>query len=276
MIRTLPIKQAFVLMLALFVLSACGAMEWPPPDDGPRSSNRPQATGKSPSAFVNATAVIVGKGDTVYGLSKRHRVSARALIDANNLRAPYVLSPGQRLILPRAREYVVQKGDYLGVIAQKTKADMYAIARLNALKPPYTIYVGQRLVLPNASRTAPVSVPVAEAPPPKRSSITARSPARPKSVPAPPTRTGKGFAWPLRGRVLSNYGGKSAGLKNDGINIAAPRGAPRSITGLGRGSTRSEVAAASCATSCAASCAATSCTSCVASCAVTGCAVKAV
>ena len=219
-------KQASVLIIALFVLSACGWAEWPPPEDGPRSSNRPQTSGASSTSFVNANAVIVGKGDTLYGLSKRHRISARAIIDANNLHAPYVLLPGQRLILPRGREYVVKKGDYLSGIAQKYNADMYSIARLNNLKPPYTIYVGQHLTLPNAGRTQPVEVPVAEAPPPKRSSITARSPARPKTVPPPPVQSGEGFLWPVRGKLLSSYGGKSQGLKNDGINIAAPRGAP--------------------------------------------------
>ncbi len=227
MIRTLPSKQAFFLFVLLFALSACGGLEWPPPpDDEPRASNRPQTTGATSSAFANVNAVIVGKGDTIYGLSKRHRVSPRAIIDANNLRAPYILKQGQRLVLPRVREYAVRKGDSLSVIARIYDADMYAIARLNGLRPPYTIYVGQRLVLPNINRTRPVSVPVAKAPPPKRSSITARSSAQPKSVPAPPTRSGKGFTWPVRGKVLSSYGGKSAGLKNDGINIAAPRGAP--------------------------------------------------
>ena len=35
---------------------------------------------------------------------------------------------------------------------------------------------------------------------------------------------GQGFLWPLRGKVLSRYGSKQGGLRNDGINIAAPRG----------------------------------------------------
>jgi murein DD-endopeptidase MepM/ murein hydrolase activator NlpD len=34
------------------------------------------------------------------------------------------------------------------------------------------------------------------------------------------------LAWPVQGSVLSTYGPKSNGLKNDGINIGAPRGAP--------------------------------------------------
>ncbi|NQU57596.1 MAG: M23 family metallopeptidase [Rhodospirillales bacterium] len=221
--RTL--KQSSVLLIALFALSACGWAEWPPPDDGPRATNRPQTTSGSSNAFVNADAVIVGKGDTVYGLSKRHRVSARAIIEANSLKAPYVLKTGQRLVLPRARDYVVVRGDSLSAIAASQNVDMYAIARLNGLKPPYTINIGQRLVLPATSRVRLVSIPTTEAPAAKRTSLSTKARPKQKTVEAPPARTGKGFLWPLRGKIVSTYGGKSQGLKNDGINIAAPRGA---------------------------------------------------
>jgi murein DD-endopeptidase MepM/ murein hydrolase activator NlpD len=37
--------------------------------------------------------------------------------------------------------------------------------------------------------------------------------------------TGK-FGWPMRGRIISEYGPLPNGQKNDGINIAAPMGAP--------------------------------------------------
>ena len=84
--------------------------------------------------FVNVMSVTVGKGDTVYGLSRRHRVSARAIIDANNLSAPYVISRGQSLILPRTRDYVVKRGDSISSIASKYNENTYAIARLNVLR----------------------------------------------------------------------------------------------------------------------------------------------
>ena len=34
------------------------------------------------------------------------------------------------------------------------------------------------------------------------------------------------FQWPVRGKVLSKFGPQSGGAKNDGIDIAAPSGAP--------------------------------------------------
>jgi len=45
----------------------------------------------------------------------------------------------------------------------------------------------------------------------------------PAKLVAPP-RAGGRFAWPVAGRVISAYGAKGKGLRNDGINIAAKRG----------------------------------------------------
>jgi murein DD-endopeptidase MepM/ murein hydrolase activator NlpD len=226
MIRILPIENVLFLSVMLMLLGACGWAEWPPQNNKPRASNQPERMGHSSSAFVNVMEVTVVKGDTVFGLSRRHRVSARAIIDANNLRAPYVISRGQRLILPRARDYVVKRGDSISSIASKHNENTYAIARLNVLRPPYTIYVGQNLFLPNLSGSRLDPKPTAKiATSESRLKIT-RASRKAKAVPAPPAITGKGFLWPVKGKVLSSYGGKSAGLQNDGINISAPRGAP--------------------------------------------------
>lgn len=43
----------------------------------------------------------------------------------------------------------------------------------------------------------------------------------------PAAGTGKGaFVWPVQGKVIGAFGSSNEGLKNDGINIAAPSGAP--------------------------------------------------
>ncbi len=41
-----------------------------------------------------------------------------------------------------------------------------------------------------------------------------------------PPRDDGGFIWPVNGRVLSSFGAKASALHNDGLNIAAPMGAP--------------------------------------------------
>lgn len=196
------------------------------------SGNRPRLAAppgaSSDNAFVNASAVIVGKGDTVYALAQRHNVPIRAIIDANHLTPPYSLQVGQRIVLPRGRQHVVQRGDTLSKIAARYDVDMYQMARANGLNPPYVIYPGQRLILPGAAylpRSEPAPLPPIERTTASKP-VEAKVAPRPKAVPEPPAAADDGFAWPLRGKVLSGFGPKEAGLHNDGINIAAPRGAP--------------------------------------------------
>jgi murein DD-endopeptidase MepM/ murein hydrolase activator NlpD len=62
---------------------------------------------------------------------------------------------------------------------------------------------------------APAAMPVIAAP----ASMAA-------AVPAPPPRSASGFLMPVEGRVIASFGPQAGGLSNDGINIAAPKGAP--------------------------------------------------
>ena len=104
--------------------------------------------------------MVVRKGDSVYALSRRHRVGVRSLIDANRLKPPYLLKVGQRLELPKPRDHVVAKGDTLNGISRRYGVGAYALARTNGLKSPYTIRVGQRLRLPDGpAATAAASPP---------------------------------------------------------------------------------------------------------------------
>ena len=220
---------------ALLVLSACGGLEFSSTAQGPQVANRPYGN----DAFINATAVKVGKGDTVYSIARRHKLSPRAIIDANNLRPPYELQVGQRLVLPQGRIHTVQSGEYLSLIAKRYNADTYALARINGIRSPYTIYPGQRLRIPRTGGEGDVQV--ASAPPttspqpsaPRAAPATKVTPTRPTAtaqpktkVPEPPQRSGGKFAWPVKGKIVSSYGAKAKGLQNDGINIAAPKGTP--------------------------------------------------
>lgn len=260
-----PLARLVPLLVLTALMTACGYAEWPPRSDVRRDVEGDRQPSSDATAFRAATAVTVGKGDSVYALSRRHRVSMRAIIEANNLRPPFHLRVGQRIVLPRQPEHLVEKGDTLSQIAHQRNIGMYDLARVNALRPPYTIYVGQRLRLPrgavtsgassvsvtSASETKTVSVsPDAGKQPTKAKALPplsrktpdwakkqpamkrpVRTAVRPRRVAAgpvskPPPRAGKGFQWPVRGRVISSFGSKAKGLRNDGINIAAARGTP--------------------------------------------------
>lgn len=69
----------------------------PPP--APRHSARVEPT---PVAAPSAGTIEVQRGDTLYGISKRYKVSISELMRINNLDKP-MIKPGQRLALPATR-----------------------------------------------------------------------------------------------------------------------------------------------------------------------------
>ena len=266
------IRQSRVLLgnvAVAVVLAGCAAPDWPLQTQVRKDMRGDEQTQQNAVAFQRASAVVVGKGDSVYILSRRHGVSMRAIILANNLQPPFLLRVGQRVVLPRAPSYTVKRGDTLSEIAETLGVGMYELARLNKLKPPYTIFPDQRLRLPasvsvtsiaeevpaasdtanvktvsvspnagqmpaNASptqplRTKPPAWATARRKPMNKGAqvpVSVRPSISFRRIPKPAPRAGKGFQWPVQGRVVSTFGAKSKGLRNDGINIAAPRGAP--------------------------------------------------
>ena len=262
-------------LLAALLAGGCGWAEWPAPSSRIRAVHpsrgvvqavpapRPgqQATDGSDLMFVGADSVTVGPGDTVYGISQRHRVSQRALIEINQLVPPYQLVPGQRLVLPRERVHTVTRGDTLYGISRRFDVDMYELAQANRLTPPYAIQVGQDLRIPSVPQSAspPPSSPsspsgtaglqVEELAPPapptpdrQEPALTMVTPEPPQSAAPPPSSPpaqqitpplppapvvkGDGFIWPTRGHVILDFGPKAKGLHNDGVNIEAPIGTP--------------------------------------------------
>lgn len=189
--------------------------------------------------------VTVRQNDTLYAISRRQGVSLRALIAANNLQPPYLIVPGQTLVLPRARLHTVAKGDTVFSISRRYDVNMSHLARINRLGPPFTIAVGQQLVIPgpgdqagtmiakaspglatNSSANARATAPKATAANSPRQAQKPQRVARKQPVPAPPPRSGKSFSWPVQGKIISGFGPKQGGYHNDGINIATSAGTP--------------------------------------------------
>jgi murein DD-endopeptidase MepM/ murein hydrolase activator NlpD len=151
--------------LSLAVLAACDTTEPPRP-----------TVSQAP-----ANSIFVSRGETLYDVAKRYNVSTRDLIEANGLKPPYVLRPGQRLVLPVPRQYVVKAGDTLYGVSRQYNLDIKEIVRLNNIAPPYMIRVGQTLRLPSASGR-PAGPPATQlaavaGPPAARASAPERKPA---------------------------------------------------------------------------------------------------
>lgn len=134
--------------------------------------------------------------------------------------------------------YTVVAGDTLNAIARRNGTTTEAIKRANGLDGGM-IRIGQKLIIPGPGASP---AQVAAATDPTRTASVA--PARPAGY-TPPTRSGSvqqaslestapapdstgigKMRWPVRGRVISQYGSSSNGKKNDGIDIAVPSGTP--------------------------------------------------
>jgi murein DD-endopeptidase MepM/ murein hydrolase activator NlpD len=259
--------RKYIVIGAAVILTGCSNLQWPPPSQSSGQRVAPTVsrptTPVSQRADIPASGVIrVRNGDTLFIISRRYGVSARGIIEANDLTPPYRLQRGESLILPRPRLHRIVSGDSLYKISRRYGVDAYELARLNYLRPPYRIYVGQQLVLPSsgasdmpeekvAAKRKPVkketlpsvkenAAPVPEIPTPSRKPTTKAPPKRSKftatarkTIPVPRVKTSGRFNWPVRGRLLSIYGSKGEGLHNDGINIAAPHGASVRAAGSG-------------------------------------------
>ena len=216
----------------LIGVSGCGWAEWPPPDRAPRLASGPVApptASASDSLFVGADAVVVAKGDTVYEISRRHRVPMRAIIEANRLRPPYVLHVGQRIVLPRNMVHEVVKGDTLYGISRRYGVDTYALARANGMRDP------MRSAWASASWSRRRSVRVrmgarrlgAEIRRPARRGRAGRGCGAAEALGAGARAADWGRKWVLLARERKRrleFRTKGEGASNDGINIAAPLG----------------------------------------------------
>ena len=242
-------RLGLVAFLMLF-LAACGQQR-----HGGQAPMINGGTGerveRAPVAVDRPATIQVRKGDSLYRIAKRYRVGLRSIIDANNLKPPYMIFPGQKLKMPVSGVHVAARGETIYQIARRYGTEPGTLVRINRIAPPYRLTPGQRIVLPsgasqNVARTQPAPAPQTQArtPSPRRvekpSSATPQ-PARkvlpservvvkraprisPSVKPPPPSRGG--FIWPVSGRLLSRFGTLGKGLQNDGINILARRGTP--------------------------------------------------
>ena len=149
---------------------------------------------------VDLQEITVAKGDTLYSLSRKYEIPVNDLAIMNKLSAPFTLSVGQKLKVPKldgvqTRSAVTVKKS---VKASETTTKKTTISTQKPEKSSYTNVESK----------------------PKTASTTGTK----KSSTKIAARSSSKFSWPVRGKILSGYGPKNGGLVNDGINISAPLG----------------------------------------------------
>ncbi len=153
------------------------------------SPTRPGSTaatalrGAPVSGVTPATTTVVGKGDSLWSIAKKHGISVSELAAANNLRVSASLRLGQKLIVPAksaqqvhdeppapapaqvaaapakpgrdVTRHTVLPGESLGSIARIYGVKAGAIGAANNIADPRKLRAGQELIIPVASTKAP-------------------------------------------------------------------------------------------------------------------------
>ena len=193
---------------------------------------------------VPVKTIKIEKGDTLYSISRAYAVPVNDLAVMNNLSAPFALRVGDSLRVPDLAERVPVKKDVAPksepVKAQpksetkpkeqakpkaktETKSQQKSQPKTeskNQTKPAQksTEKTNQKKVT-ETKKTADKKTPEKKVETKKTETKKVASPKTetPKIV----ARSSSKFSWPVRGKILSNFGAKNGGLYNDGINISA-------------------------------------------------------
>ena len=233
-----------IILLAL-LLAACG----------PQSGTPAPVINGGESRPAPPAQIIVQRGQTLSRIAETYQVPMHALAEANRLSPPYRILVGQALIIPgggappafgpsvaMATPPYSPPAPIAAPLPPPEPAPVQPIPRDRpppayaaspptpggpppALSPPASApssRTSETLTPPAAPAPAPASAPAA---PPAPQTPAVPGPTA-SAEPAPAPHGGGTFLWPVRGRVLENYGTGPDGTHNDGINIAAARGAP--------------------------------------------------
>lgn len=171
-----------------------------------------QTSGAQPAGSQQPAggAYVVKPGDSLWSIAQAHGVSTSDLLSANGLQTA-TLTPGQRLAIPasagRTQVARLEPGN-------ATASDAPAV--LPEQRPAEAARPQQQPAQPAPAQS------VNESPP-----VTAYAPANQPDVSAAATAAGNtasGFRWPVRGRIITGFGQRADGERNDGIKLSVPEG----------------------------------------------------
>lgn len=143
----------------------------------------------------------VASGETLFSLGRTYGVSPFAIADANGLPNNAQLAMGQQVRIPAGGSASAAKPS----APKPDTAEAPAETEADTAAPP-------------EQKTA-TAIPAPAAPEQSATSSSGQQVAEQAPIAGAP-----GMRWPVRGKVISGFGPKANGLKNEGINIAVPEG----------------------------------------------------
>jgi murein DD-endopeptidase MepM/ murein hydrolase activator NlpD len=164
-------------------------------------------------------AHLVQSGDTAWNISRRYGITVDQLAAANGGSTNIKL--GQRLVIPGGA------GQQLAA-PQPAPAGVQ-LASLNPQEIPPAPAPAQMPEVPPAAAADTTPMPAqTDAQPAQQVALAPQTGEAGSLAPAAPESSAaaeaSGFRWPVRGRIISGFGKRPNGERNDGINLAVPEG----------------------------------------------------
>lgn len=159
-----------------------------------------------PSLYTEDIIHILKKGETLYGISRKYKVPADAIMQYNTISNPDRLKAGQKLLIPSV--YTVQKGDTLYGIARDFSVPVDELLASNKLNRDSTLRIGDVLYIPSGSTEKKTQLKDSLSPLPVVVSTTPMLDPR-------TYKTGKidtTIIWPVDGREIAYLSGKLYGV----------------------------------------------------------------
>lgn len=171
-------------------------------------------------SYQQIPVIQVKKDDTLYSLAKRYDTTVQELARKNNIADPTALQVGQDLHLPKAVRVATYQEPAVSSDTKTVKKTARSIKENKTNSPKQA--GGTKKSSSGVSKISATQ---------SKNKLSATSKKYPKptqqmtKLDKPFVATGKvHFSWPLKGKVISSFGSKGGGVKNDGINIAAAQG----------------------------------------------------
>jgi murein DD-endopeptidase MepM/ murein hydrolase activator NlpD len=176
-----------------------------------RTSEAEPAYAKPEQGLSKGSIHTVRAGDTLFSLGRAYGVHPYKIADLNHLAHNASLSVGQPIQIPAGGTSVASaklKGQER-ITAAEAGSNTQQVGKTAA---------SQEEQLPASKATEQAALPEpaqqGQPAPPQASSEPGSS----------PEQGGLAFRWPAKGRIISEYGSKPNGLRNEGINISVPEG----------------------------------------------------
>ncbi len=168
-----------------------------------------EQAGRIRPAHGGSVVHTVQPGDTAWNIAQRYGVSVDQLAAANG--GSTTVRLGSRIAIPGS-----------------TAPAGVQVASLNPQASPAQPDPAALPAVPRAAATeAQPTMPLTEARAQQQLAVAPQTGAAGAHAPLAPEPTAaqtSGFRWPVRGRVISGFGRKPNGERNDGINLAVPEG----------------------------------------------------